>query len=165
MAADEGTVSEIANYAPLFEGLGASQITKGWGGADISPLMATGVLGMGMRPDGSHYFDLHRSPADTVEKIDPADLERNAGAMALMAWILAERLATQLERALGVRARRLVLREVRAEGLEHGRLGRVVVRRLGELDGLLLQGDGRGHVARRGPDVAPRARSPGGMYH
>ena len=91
MAADDATVAALAKYAPLFEGLGAAQITQGWGGADISPLMATGVLGLGMRPDVSHYFDLHHSPADTVEKIDPAYLQRNAGAMALMAWILAER--------------------------------------------------------------------------
>lgn len=91
MAAGEEIVSSLAKYAPLFEGMGVTHIMKGWGGADISPLMAQGVLGMGMRPDVSTYFDLHHSPADTVDKIDPANLERNAGAMALMAWILAER--------------------------------------------------------------------------
>jgi hypothetical protein len=91
MAAGEDVVAGLAKYAPLFEGLGASNIAKGWGGADISPMMADGVLLMGMRPDVSHYFDLHHSPADTIEKIDPDHLQRNAGAMALMAWILAER--------------------------------------------------------------------------
>jgi carboxypeptidase Q len=43
-----------------------------------------------MRPDVSHYFDLHHSPADTIEKVDPVHLQNNAAAMALMAYLLAE---------------------------------------------------------------------------
>lgn len=78
-------------YAPLFEPLGAHNFTGGGGGADISPLTAEGMLGLGLRPDTSHYFDLHHSPADTIDKIAPFHLERNAAAMALMAYILAER--------------------------------------------------------------------------
>ena len=49
------------------------------------------MLGIAVRPDTSHYFDLHHSPADTIDKIAPFHLERNAAAMALMAYILAER--------------------------------------------------------------------------
>jgi hypothetical protein len=82
---------QIMAYAPLFEGLGAENIGPGWGGADISPLTRAGVLSMSVRPDASHYFDLHHSPADTIDKIDPEHLEKNAAAMALMAYILAER--------------------------------------------------------------------------
>ena len=59
--------------------------------ADISPLTKAGMLGIAVRPDTSHYFDLHHSPADTIDKIAPFHLERNAAAMALMAYILAER--------------------------------------------------------------------------
>ena len=89
-----GTPAEVAAiqaYAPLFQGLGAGQITAGGGGADISPLMKDGVLGLGLEPDTSAYFDLHHSPADTFDKIDPDHLARNAAAMALMAYVLAER--------------------------------------------------------------------------
>ena len=78
-------------YASLFEPLGAHNFALGGGGADISPLTAMGMLGLGLRPDTSHYFDLHHSPADTIDKIAPYHLERNAAAMALMAYILAER--------------------------------------------------------------------------
>ncbi len=91
IAGDEATVAELAAYAPLFARLGSSHFAKGWGGADISPLMKAGVLGINVRPDGSWYFDVHHSPADTPDKIDPADLERNAASMALLAYILAER--------------------------------------------------------------------------
>lgn len=78
-------------FAPLFEGLGANNFTSGGGGADISPLTKTGVLGLGLHPDVSTYFDLHHSQADTIDKIAPYHLERNAAAIALMAYILAER--------------------------------------------------------------------------
>ncbi len=53
--------------------------------------MKDGVLGLGLHPEGSAYFDLHHSPADTFDKIDPDNLAKNTAAMALMAFILAER--------------------------------------------------------------------------
>ncbi len=84
-------VAAVQRYAPLFLGLGAGQITSGGGGADIGPLMEDGVVGLALEPDTSAYFDLHHSPADTFDKIDPDHLARNAAAMALMAYILAER--------------------------------------------------------------------------
>lgn len=88
---DPAVVAGVARFAPVFKALGADDIDKGWGGADISPLMEAGVLGLSLRPEGSRYFDLHHSPADTVDKIDPDHLQRNAAAFALMAYILAER--------------------------------------------------------------------------
>lgn len=84
-------VAELQRFAPLFDGLGASVLEAGHGGADISPLTKEGVLSLGLHPDVSGYFDLHHSPADTFDKIDPDHLERNAAAMALMAFVLAER--------------------------------------------------------------------------
>lgn len=87
----EEQVAELEKFGPLFLDIGAPFIYKGWGGADISVLMKDGVLGLALRPDGSHYFDLHHSPADTIDKINPDHLQRNAAAMALMAFILAER--------------------------------------------------------------------------
>lgn len=92
LAGDDGeALAALQVYAPLFKALGDLSIIKGWGGADISPLTKAGVLSMALRPDPSHYFDLHHSPADTIDKIKPEDIEKNAAAMALMAYILAER--------------------------------------------------------------------------
>ena len=92
IAGDNAEVQAVVmSYAPLFKELGADQIGPGWGGADISPLTKAGVLSLSMRPDASHYFDLHHSPADTIDKIVPDHLERNAAAMALMAYLLAQR--------------------------------------------------------------------------
>ena len=88
---DEAELAELAPYAPLFEALGADNFAVGGGGADIGPIVDAGALGIAVRPDTSGYFDLHHSPADTIDKIAPYHLERNAAAMALMAYILAER--------------------------------------------------------------------------
>ncbi len=81
----------LSVFAPLFEGLGASAIRQGRGGADIGPLTRAGVLSLSVAPDTSHYFDYHHSAADTVDKVNPDYLQRNAAAMALMAYVLAER--------------------------------------------------------------------------
>lgn len=91
IGATEADLAALQPYAELFEPLGAHNFRLGGGGADISPLTRAGMLGIAVRPDTSHYFDLHHSPADTIDKIAPFHLERNAAAMALMAYILAER--------------------------------------------------------------------------
>ncbi len=86
----QADVDALSPFTPLFVDLGADHLKLGGGGADISPLTKTGVLGLGLHPDISTYFDLHHSEADTIDKIVPQHLERNAAAIALMAYILAE---------------------------------------------------------------------------
>lgn len=63
-------------------------ITGEGGGADISVL--EGVLQIGLLPEHSHYFDVHHTEADTFDKIDKSQLQRAAGALAALAWELAE---------------------------------------------------------------------------
>jgi carboxypeptidase Q len=49
---------------------------------------------LGVSLDMSHYFDVHHSAADTLEKIDPANLQRSAAALATMAFVLADQEAS-----------------------------------------------------------------------
>lgn len=91
MAASKEMVAEVRSWLPLFAGLGVREITEGHTGSDISPLEKAGVTCLAVEPDGSTYFDVHHSPADTIDKIDRKSLQKNAGALALMAWLLAER--------------------------------------------------------------------------
>ncbi len=88
-ASDE-EFARLERFGGLMRVLGASGLRRGGGGADISPLTKDGVLSLGLLPDISHYFDLHHSAADTIDKIDPAHLEGNAAALALMAYLLAD---------------------------------------------------------------------------
>ena len=80
----------VQQIGQLLEPIGASTITRGGGGADIAPIMALGVPGMGLNVDGSRYFWYHHSHADTVDKLDPADLALCVAAMAIVAYVVAE---------------------------------------------------------------------------
>jgi len=64
-------------------------VRLGGGGADISPLKDQGVLLVGLHPDDTHYFDLHHTQADTLEKIDPAELREGLAAVVQLVWQLA----------------------------------------------------------------------------
>ena len=39
--------------------------------------------------DGTDYFDLHHTPDDTLDKIDPAVLDQNVAAYAALLWMVA----------------------------------------------------------------------------
>jgi hypothetical protein len=59
-------------------------------GADTSFLIEAGVPGFGLVPDPLHYFDLHHSPADTLDKVDPKELSEDVAAVASLAYALSE---------------------------------------------------------------------------
>ncbi len=59
-------------------------------GADLGPIGPSQVPLVLVHPDGTHYFDIHHSAADTLDKIDPENLAKNAAAVAVVAWALAE---------------------------------------------------------------------------
>ena len=69
---------------------GSGAITRGGGGADIGPIMALGVPGMGLNVDGTKYFWYHHTDADTVDKLDPKEVAQCAAAMAIMAYVIAD---------------------------------------------------------------------------
>ena len=69
-----------AALAPL--GVGASTQEAG-GGADIAPLVKAGVPVIDLQQDGTRYFDLHHTPDDTLDKVDPAQLRQNVAAWAV----------------------------------------------------------------------------------
>ncbi len=89
--ASESLTAEMRSWLPLFAGLGIKEITTGHTGSDISPLEDAGVPCLGLEPDGSHYFDVHHSQADTIDKINADFLQQNSAALALMAYLLANR--------------------------------------------------------------------------
>jgi carboxypeptidase Q len=74
----------------LLEPIGAGTITRGGGGADIGPIMREGVPGLALRTSMAHYFVWHHSEADTVDKVDPADLKTSIAALAVMSYVLAD---------------------------------------------------------------------------
>lgn len=59
------------------------------GGSDIGPMLDDGLPGVTLQQDGTEYFDLHHSPDDTLDKIDPRNLRQNVAAWTTMLAVLA----------------------------------------------------------------------------
>jgi carboxypeptidase Q len=57
-------------------------------GSDIGPMLEAGAPGVGLSQDGTHYFDLHHTPDDTLDKIDPEALRQNVAAWTAMLAVL-----------------------------------------------------------------------------
>ena len=58
-------------------------------GSDIGPMIGAGVPADGLSQDGTYYFDVHHTPDDTLDKVDPADLRQNVAAWTTMLSVLA----------------------------------------------------------------------------
>jgi len=57
-------------------------------GSDVGPMIDGGLPGVGLSQDGTHYFDIHHTPDDTLDKIDPAQLRQNVAAWTAMLAVL-----------------------------------------------------------------------------
>ena len=57
-------------------------------GSDIGPMLADGHPGIGLNQDGTRYFDLHHTPDDTLDKVDPVQLRQNVAAWTAVVAIL-----------------------------------------------------------------------------
>jgi carboxypeptidase Q len=81
----------VKAIATLLTGIAADQISLGGGGADIAPSMQEAhVPGMSLEVDGTKYFLIHHTPADTIDKIDPVEMAKCAAAVAVMAYVVAD---------------------------------------------------------------------------
>jgi carboxypeptidase Q len=58
-------------------------------GADIGPLEKVGVPGFAPLQDSRTYFNYHHTPADTLDKVDPRELQENAVVLTVLAYALA----------------------------------------------------------------------------
>lgn len=80
----------VRQIGSLLAAIGAGDMVRGGGGADIGPIMALGVPGLGLNVDGTRYFWYHHTEADTVDKLDPHDVALCVATMAVMAYVLAD---------------------------------------------------------------------------
>ena len=82
--------SNLQEIARLLSGIGSDRIAADGGGADIGPITREGVVGASLDVEGSHYFDIHHTPADTLDKVNPRELALCVAAMAVMAYTVAD---------------------------------------------------------------------------
>ncbi len=81
------TVKEIAKF---LESIKADSIKEGGAAADIGPLEKEGVPVMSLKVEGSRYFWYHHTWADTIDKLDPHELNLCVAAMLVMAYVVAD---------------------------------------------------------------------------
>ncbi|NOU03219.1 MAG: M28 family peptidase [Novosphingobium sp.] len=61
------------------------------GGTDVAPIITAQKLAViDLEQDGTRYFDLHHTPDDTLDKVDPAQLEQNVAAWTAVLKIVAD---------------------------------------------------------------------------
>jgi carboxypeptidase Q len=82
--------SNLQEIAKLLSGIGSDRIAADGGGSDIGPIMREGVPGASLDVDGTHYFDIHHTPADTLDKVNPRELALCVATMAVMAYTVAD---------------------------------------------------------------------------
>lgn len=63
--------------SPLGIGAGDGKAT---GGADNAKFAADGIATIDLEQDGTRYFDLHHTADDTLDKVDPEQLQQNVAA-------------------------------------------------------------------------------------
>ena len=82
-------VDEIGKVlAPLGIVRGGSDVPGG--GPDIIPLANKGVPTIRLNQNGRDYFDLHHTPDDTLDKINPESLAQNIAAYAASIYLIAD---------------------------------------------------------------------------
>jgi len=81
----------VKAIATLLTGIAADQVSLGGGGADIGPsIQEARIPAMSLEVDGSKYFLIHHTPADTIDKIDPIEMAKCAAAVTVMAYVVAD---------------------------------------------------------------------------
>ena len=86
----DAAFSVVQEIGGILEPIGAGNITRGGGGADIGPMMQKGMAGMGLNVEPTRYFWYHHTSADAMDKLDPDELARCVAAMAVMAYVVAD---------------------------------------------------------------------------
>ena len=67
-------------------------------GSDIGPMIEGGLPAVELTQDATRYFDLHHTPDDTLDKIDPEELRQNVAAWTAMLAVLSGGITTEPKR-------------------------------------------------------------------
>lgn len=87
----EATVAaQLKAVLELVEPVGKLDAASGYGGADIGPMKSAGVPLLGHEVDMTHYFDIHHTWADTLDKVNPGELTDNLAVLAVVSYVLAD---------------------------------------------------------------------------
>jgi carboxypeptidase Q len=89
-AAADAAMKTVTAVAGLLQSIGADHVTDGGGGTDIEPASTAGNVPMMSHNTNGDYFLIHHTPADTIARITPQQVSKNAAAIAVMIYTLAD---------------------------------------------------------------------------
>lgn len=88
-ASDPALYRELAAAVAPFGVAPSREVATG--GADLNVVRDQNGALIDLQQDGTRYFDLHHTPDDTLDKIDPAQLRQNVAVWAAVVNVLANR--------------------------------------------------------------------------
>ena len=89
LTSSDAQFQKFVSWKDLLSPYGASELTKGGGGADIGPLNRTqGTPVAGLQPDSQRYFDHHHARNDVLEAVNKRELELGALNMAALIYLV-----------------------------------------------------------------------------
>jgi len=85
--AGDAAARAAARWRALLEPYRLAVFEHGTGGADVEPLMALGYTVGEILPDSQRYSDYHHTAVDTLDKVNPRELQLGAAAMAALVYL------------------------------------------------------------------------------
>jgi hypothetical protein len=83
--------NQLVAWRTLLAPYGLTDVEKGGGGADISPLKGQGTVALiGYQPDSQRYFDYHHTPIDVFENVNRREMQLGAAGMASLVYLISE---------------------------------------------------------------------------
>lgn len=86
----ESKLDLVKPWQPLLQDFGIEKFQAGGSDADNGPLGPQGTILFALQPENQRYFDYHHARTDTIDKVNPRELEMGALAMASLSWLLSE---------------------------------------------------------------------------
>ncbi|MBI1827471.1 MAG: M20/M25/M40 family metallo-hydrolase [Planctomycetes bacterium] len=80
----------LKQLMPLLSRVGAMKIDMGHSGADVGVMSDAGVVLLGHNVEGATYFDYHHTQADTIDKINPDELNQNVAVLTAVLYLIAD---------------------------------------------------------------------------
>lgn len=88
---DDDAKAAIAQIAKVLEPLGIAWMPgDGSAESDVGAIASAGAAWAWLGHDGTHYFDLHHTADDTLDKIDPEALRQNVAAYVVFTYLAAQ---------------------------------------------------------------------------
>lgn len=92
MGGHEDIIPEVKSFASTLQSFGKIDVDNEVEfGTDTGPFTLAGLPGINLNQDSPDYKYTHHSPVDTLDKVQPDILDRNATIMALAAFWIADR--------------------------------------------------------------------------